>query len=117
MPAKKGNHRRRGTFRHAGSSNREASLDSVRRSMLASPDGERSLTDHEDILEKVEEQSKCNPDCSCCLSSPLDIEYNTSVGDCLFSERKKCRFKMAACCGEKAEGKSVQDGGTDRRYV
>uniref|UniRef100_A0A7S0EC89 Uncharacterized protein n=1 Tax=Hanusia phi TaxID=3032 RepID=A0A7S0EC89_9CRYP len=61
MPAKKGNYRGRGTFCHAGSSDREASLDSVRRSMLASPDDERSLTEHEDNAEEVEEQNFSSP--------------------------------------------------------
>eukprot|EP00960_Hanusia_phi_P069133 767009-Hanusia_phi.AAC.11 len=58
MPAKKGNHRGRGTFPPAGSLDREASLDSVRRSMIASPDEERSLTEHEDNAEEAEEQNE-----------------------------------------------------------
>eukprot|EP00960_Hanusia_phi_P020785 612540-Hanusia_phi.AAC.1 len=39
MPAKKGNYRGRGTFRHAGSK--------FGHSMLASPDDPRSLTEHQ----------------------------------------------------------------------
>eukprot|EP00960_Hanusia_phi_P022755 673010-Hanusia_phi.AAC.1 len=55
MPAKTRIYRGSGTFRHAGSSDQGASLNSVRRSIIASPDEELSLTEQEDIAAEAEE--------------------------------------------------------------